>query len=438
MADLPRLGVVDRVDRPLPGVYALSLRGDASRVLLLFAGPPRGRPAWALASERPRGPAADAAVRGVRERLEGARVVRATIGRTVTLALLQGEREIWVAPERGGLSIEDAIPGMVPEGRALDPADLDEAASRAGDLLGEQAKLLVGAKQRALASALAKVLAKLERRVAAIEADLARAGDADRAADDAALFVAAAAKARTGTTELRATDWSSGEPVERVLALDPAVPPRDQLDRVFARAKRLRAGAVQARARKDEAETLALLVLEARDEIERATDEAALDALSDRLAKKLPRDLLGRANAPARERAKQERPRPHRVFQSSLGSPIFVGKDAASNDLLTVTVARPGDLWLHARDTTGAHVVAPGWFKSGRLDQETLLDAATLAAHFSALRGEPVVDVCYADRRHVRKRRGAARGSVEVTKEKVLPLRVEEARLARLLASERP
>ena len=112
-----------------------------------------------------------------------------------------------------------------------------------------------------------------------------------------------------------------------------------------------------------------------------------------------------------------------------------MGRDAPSNDALTVRVARPGDLWLHARGSAGAHVVVPGWSKEGGGDVEALLDAATLAAHFSDQRGEALAEVVYGDRRYVRKRRGSPPGQVELTRERVLAVRVEPARLARLLAS---
>ncbi len=435
--DGPQLGVVDRIDGPLPGLFALSLRGDEPRVLLVFAGAPRARPAWAIARERPRGAPADAIVRGLRDRLEGTRVVQAVVGRSLSLFVRAGDHELWVAADRSGVQVDEPIDGMLPEGRPLTEADLADAEARASRLLAEHRALLVDAKRRALEAALGKVATKLERRISAVEEDLSRAEDASEDARVAALFVAEATRMPRGTTLLHATDWSSGAPVERTLTLDPAAPPRVQLERVFARAKRLRAGAALARARRDEAETWLLTVLEARDELQRLADEHTIDALAERIRRALPRDLAPKPQGSARARPAQGGARRHREFESVAGSPLFVGKDATSNDHLSTVVARPGDLWLHARDAAGAHVVAPGWFKSGRLEQETLVDAATLAAHFSDLRGEAVVDVRYADRRHVRKRRGAPPGTVEVTREKVLPVRIERERLTRLLASER-
>jgi predicted ribosome quality control (RQC) complex YloA/Tae2 family protein len=67
---------------------------------------------------------------------------------------------------------------------------------------------------------------------------------------------------------------------------------------------------------------------------------------------------------------------------------------------------------------------------------EALIDAAHLAAHFSDARTEPVVDVQHTTKRYLRRPRGAAPGFVVVTKEKVIVLRVEPARLKLLLDGE--
>jgi predicted ribosome quality control (RQC) complex YloA/Tae2 family protein len=75
-------------------------------------------------------------------------------------------------------------------------------------------------------------------------------------------------------------------------------------------------------------------------------------------------------------------------------------------------------------------------FKSAwRGDQETLLDAATLAVHHSPAREEAQADVTYAPRKLVRKPRGAPPGQVSVAGGKTMRLRMEAERLRRLLAS---
>jgi predicted ribosome quality control (RQC) complex YloA/Tae2 family protein len=69
-------------------------------------------------------------------------------------------------------------------------------------------------------------------------------------------------------------------------------------------------------------------------------------------------------------------------------------------------------------------------------DQEPFLDAAHLAAHFSDARGAPQVEVAATRAKHVRKARGAAPGAVTYSQERVTLLRIEPARLERLLAEE--
>ncbi len=137
---------------------------------------------------------------------------------------------------------------------------------------------------------------------------------------------------------------------------------------------------------------------------------------------------------PAR-RGEERKALPYRSFASLAGAPILVGKGAEENDALTLTVAHGNDLWLHARGVAGAHVVVR--LARGKApDQETLLDAAHLAVHFSDARGAPVVDVAYTRAKYVRRSKGAPPGAVTYSQEKVLPLRVEPARLERLLAEE--
>jgi predicted ribosome quality control (RQC) complex YloA/Tae2 family protein len=111
-----------------------------------------------------------------------------------------------------------------------------------------------------------------------------------------------------------------------------------------------------------------------------------------------------------------------------------VGRSARGNDELTLRFARGNDLWLHARGLKGAHVVVP---EPGEApDARTLLDAALLAAHFSSARGQDAAEVEWTRRKHVRKPKGAAAGSVIVSQDKTIRVRPEPERLAELLKSE--
>ncbi len=69
-------------------------------------------------------------------------------------------------------------------------------------------------------------------------------------------------------------------------------------------------------------------------------------------------------------------------------------------------------------------------------DPRALGDAALLAAHFSSARGQDGVEVAWTRCKYVRKPKGAPPGSVSVTQEKVLRIRLEEDRLKALLRTE--
>jgi predicted ribosome quality control (RQC) complex YloA/Tae2 family protein len=80
-------------------------------------------------------------------------------------------------------------------------------------------------------------------------------------------------------------------------------------------------------------------------------------------------------------------------------------------------------------------VVVPG-FPSDGSDNETLLDAAELASHFSSARQEPVSEVSTTWCKYVRSA-GKNPGAVTFSQERTIRLRRQPERLARLLATER-
>jgi predicted ribosome quality control (RQC) complex YloA/Tae2 family protein len=199
---------------------------------------------------------------------------------------------------------------------------------------------------------------------------------------------------------------------------------------LFQKSKRLRRGLDVAPHRLEAVES----ELEKLEHLKQQFDEETPEALTVRLAE------LGVATTSPKEEARKRRQAggrtPYREFVATDGAQILVGRNAADNDRLTLRVARPQDLWLHARGVTGAHVVVP-LSKGKSCSPEALVDAATLAAHFSDLRGELIVDVLYTPRRFVHKRKGSAAGSVSLGREKVIALRVEADRVARLLKREK-
>ncbi len=119
--------------------------------------------------------------------------------------------------------------------------------------------------------------------------------------------------------------------------------------------------------------------------------------------------------ARSRSRATEAAPR---AFTSRDGLQILVGKNARQNEELTFQRARPDDLWLHARNVPGAHVVILRG--GGEIPASTVEQAAELAAYYSQARGEANVDVIVAPRRNVHRLRGGKPGMVSVRGERTI------------------
>lgn len=119
--------------------------------------------------------------------------------------------------------------------------------------------------------------------------------------------------------------------------------------------------------------------------------------------------------------------KPYR-YLSSDGIELHVGKNAVQNERLT-TGARPNETWLHAKDMPGSHVIIR---TEGPVPDQTLLEAATLAAWYSKGQHSSLVPIDYTLRRHVKKPSGAAPGFVIYTDQHTLYMTVSESDVKKL------
>ena len=116
---------------------------------------------------------------------------------------------------------------------------------------------------------------------------------------------------------------------------------------------------------------------------------------------------------------------------------ILVGRSAKENDELLRRHVRGNDWWFHCRDYPGAYVfvkVPAG--KSPPL--ETMLDAASLALHFSRAKNAGAGDVYYTQVKHLRRAKDAPKGLVLPTQEKNLHVKLDPTRIERLKAGGSP
>jgi len=109
---------------------------------------------------------------------------------------------------------------------------------------------------------------------------------------------------------------------------------------------------------------------------------------------------------------------PFRRFQIE-GYEVYIGKNARNNDELISGYAKKDDLWLHAKDVTGSHVVIKQ--KPGSNYPATIIEkAASLAAYYSRRKNDTLCPVIFTPRKYIFKGKGMAPGQVRVEKEEVI------------------
>lgn len=411
--------IVQKVERPVDGAVLLSIRAPSRTISLLVLGGPR-----VAIGEIERPPSripADAFIQRLRKNLEGSRVVGIAGERIV---FRRGDDRVALVASRDGVTFLEQVSD--PESPATED-DARALAARANEALERHITSARDARRRALVAAIESQRKKLRRRLEAIGDDLAKIGRADEWQAQGTLLVTNQYLVKRGAASVTLDDWSSGEAVAVTVALDPSKSAQQNADALFHRARRMKKGKAVAEERRRNTERAIAQLDGLVDDARAAEDDAALDVIESRA-----RAAGVKVTRPgAKKRAEPEERKPFHTF--TLGErTVLVGRGAKDNDALTTKIARPHDLWLHAKGWTGAHVIVP-LDKNESCPSELLVDAAHLAAHFSDARGESVVEIQYTPRKYVRKPKGSAPGAVVVDREKVLVLRVEKDRLERLL-----
>lgn len=115
---------------------------------------------------------------------------------------------------------------------------------------------------------------------------------------------------------------------------------------------------------------------------------------------------------------KKKRQRKPLSFVSSDGFQILVGKNNKQNDMLTLKIAAKKDLWFHTKDIPGSHVIIVSDNKP--VPDQTILEAAELAAFYSKAKLSSNVPVDYTEVRNVKKPSGAKPGMVIYDNQKTL------------------
>jgi len=267
-----------------------------------------------------------------------------------------------------------------------------------------------------------QLIARLRRRRKAIseklnelQMQMERAEDAETMRIKGELILSNLKSIRKGETEVMLHNFYDPQLRPIRVELSPELSPTQNAQLYFKRyAKAKRARVKLANVIADQEKMLQLLD-EMIEEVEDLRSQAELDRLKEDLVR---RGWMRREEAKGGRRKERES-EPFRRFISSNGFEILVGRNNRENDLLTLRFANKNDIWLHAKNIQGSHVLIRN--PEGReIPVPTLLEAASLAAYFSKAKHSSHVPVDYTLAKYVTKPRGAKEGFVIYTHEKTL------------------
>jgi predicted ribosome quality control (RQC) complex YloA/Tae2 family protein len=274
---------------------------------------------------------------------------------------------------------------------------------------------------------------KLERNLARDAEAHGNAAEHKRVGD---LLLANISNAERIGARVRLTDYfAEGAPTIE-LEIDEHASLQEEASRRFARYTRAKRAAEEI-ARRRESLREELASLEARgaelEQIASARDEDALavfESSEPRVkGRQQQRDskVVETRGAKSKKKNAVEQTTGLRRYRSSDGYEILVGRASHDNDRLTFKVARSHDVWLHAADYPGSHVVVRARSRDEDVPHRTLVEAAQLAAYFSQAKHDAKVAVHHTRRKFVSKMKGAAPGLVRLASFRTILVEPREA-----------
>jgi predicted ribosome quality control (RQC) complex YloA/Tae2 family protein len=276
------------------------------------------------------------------------------------------------------------------------------------------------AKAKAIRARVTKSIRQQRKLQDNLREDLVRHGDQEEHKRSGDLLLANIATAVREGNKVRLTDYyTDGAPVIEI-EVDENRSLQDEAAarfRQYTKAKRA-ADEIKERLKQIDRETAGLeRRLQQLDAIIASRDAAALETFE----KPAPAPKVV-----AKKSAKTEKISGVRRYLSTDGYEILVGRAARDNDNLTFRIAQPNDLWMHAGDYPGSHVVVRNPTRK-EIPQRTVIEAAQLAGKFSQASADAKVVIRYTERKFLSKPKGAAPGLVRLSRFRSITVEPKEA-----------
>ena len=211
-------------------------------------------------------------------------------------------------------------------------------------------------------------------------------------------------------------NYYTGEKI--IIALDKALTPNQNAQRYFKRYQKLKEAVKHLTSLIEETRTTILYL----ESVEIALAQASLTEIAE-----IREELIQTGFIRRRQREKiQKRQKPEKYLATDGQTIILVGRNNLQNDVLTFKMAKKDELWFHAKDIPGSHVVITGNLQPS---DEVKTDAAELAAYFSKARLSNLVQVDMIETRKLNKPTGGKPGFVTYTGQKTLRVTPDEEKI---------
>ncbi len=278
-------------------------------------------------------------------------------------------------------------------------------------------------KSASMVRTLKSQLERCQRKLAIQEEELASAGKMEEYRQMGEALNASLYLLKKGMAEAVVPNWSDPEGGSITVPLDVRLSPGQNAQRYFKKYQKARSALELAAGQRDktleEMDYLESMLLD----VDKCAEESELEEIREELVR------TGYLKKITNRRQKRQLPQSQPLrYLSADGIEIVVGKNAAQNDRLTLG-AKPEELWLHAKDMPGSHVIVR---REGEIPQATMKQAAQLAAWFSKGQRSSLVPVDYTLRKYVKKPSGAAPGKVIYTHHKTAYITPEEQEIRSL------
>ena len=266
--------------------------------------------------------------------------------------------------------------------------------------------------------------ARLRRKIAAQEQELAESKNRDKWRVYGELITANLYRMERGMSRLTAQNYYDPDCADVDIPLDVRLSPQENAAKYFKKYTKAKTAEKYITAQLEKARVELTYLESVLQELTLAESEQDFNDIRA--------ELIDGGYLRTKGRKQPQRPSKPREFRSTAGLRILVGRNNRQNDRLTAKDAEKWDIWLHTQRIHGSHVIL--CTGGAQPDEQSLMEAASLAAYFSQAQDGTKVPVDFTQVKYVKKPAGSPPGFVNYTNYKTILADPSEELVKRLAA----